>query len=285
MILVTGASGYVGGKALRHLSAMGHSVAGMARNTQKAGHTLPHGIALRVADYDDKSSLETAFEAVTDLLFISSDGDARDVARHHANVIEAAAACRVERVVFTSIIDIDETSPFYFAPVYRDAERRLAERGLAATTLRCGLYADLVLASWVEPAKSTGVLSLPAGQGRVAPVSRDDVAKAAAQAIVSPRHFGKVYELTGPKSYSFDELAGLASESCGVPIRYVPCSESDYFHRARTEMQDPWPHAFATLCASISQGRYERVSPHVQDLLGRPGEGMEAFFQRSCRAE
>jgi NAD(P)H dehydrogenase (quinone) len=94
-------------------------------------------------------SLEKAFEDVTRLLFVASDGDARDVMRHHANVIDAAAAAGVEQVAFTSIIDVDETSPFYFTPVYRDAERRLAECGLVCTILRCGLYSDFLLSSWV----------------------------------------------------------------------------------------------------------------------------------------
>jgi NAD(P)H dehydrogenase (quinone) len=284
VILVTGASGYVGGAALRRLSAMGHPVAGIARDPRKAAHNLPVGIPIRIADYDDRSSLESAFEGVTRLLFVASDGDGRDVMRHHANVIDAAAASGVEHVAFTSIIDVDETSPFYFAPVYRDAERRLAELGLGCTILRCGLYSDFLLSRWVEPARSTGRLSVPVGQACIAPVSRDDVAAAAAAAIVSRHHCGKVYELTGPRSHSFDEIAGLASGCSGVPIRYAACSPSDYLQRAWTEMRDPWPHAFASLCASITQGRYGQVSPDIEGLLGRPAEGLEDFFGRTLRA-
>ena len=252
MILVTGASGYVGGVAVRRLSTMGHPVAAMARNARKAERNLPVGIPIRIADYGERSSLERAFEGVPILLSVASDGDRRDVTRHHANVIDAAAASGVEHVAFTSIIDVDETSPFYFAPVYRDAERRLAELGLGCTILRCGLYSDFLHSSWVEPARSTGRLSVPVGQARIAPVSRDDAAEAAAAAIVSRHHRGKVYELTGPRSYSFDEVAGLASGFAGVPVHYAACSPSDYLQRACAEMQDPWPHAFATLCASIS---------------------------------
>jgi len=126
---------------------------------------------------------------------------------------------------------------------------------------------------------------VPVGQARIAPVSRDDVAEAAAAAIVSRHHRGKVYELTGPRSFSFDEIADLASRFSGVPIHYVACSPSDYLQRAWTEMRDPWPHAFATLCASISQGRYGHVSPHIEGLLGRPAEGLEDFFRRTLREE
>jgi len=53
-----------------------------------------------------------------------------------ANAMEAAVSRNVPSIVFTSIIDIDADSPFYFTPVYRDAERRLRESGCAWTILR-----------------------------------------------------------------------------------------------------------------------------------------------------
>jgi NAD(P)H dehydrogenase (quinone) len=260
---------------------MDHSVAALARNAGKAERNVPAGTQMRIADYDDPSGLKKALQDVTSLLFVASDGDGRDVMRHHANVLDAAAASGVGHVVFTSIIDVDEMSPFYFTPVYRDAERWLAELGLGCTILRCGLYSDFLFSLWVEPALSTGGLSLPVGDALVAPVSRDDVAEAAVAAITSRHHRGKVYELTGPRSYSFDEVAAMASRCSGVPIHYVACSPSDYLRRVWKEEADPWPHAFSTLCASITQGRYGHVSSDIDVLLGRPAEGLEEFFRRT----
>lgn len=227
--------------ALRGLSAMGCPVAAMARNPRKAEQTVPAGVPIRVADYDEVASLKTAFEGVSRLLFVASDGDGRDVLRHHANVIDAAAATGIKQVIFTSIIDIEETSPFYFTPVYRDAERRLTESGLDCTILRCGLYSDLLLSHWIEPARATGGLCLPVGQARVAPVSRKNVAAVAAALTVAADRNGKVYELTGPRAYSFDEIADLANDAFGTRIRYASCSPSDYLRRAWAEMHDPWP--------------------------------------------
>jgi hypothetical protein len=114
---------------------MGHPVIAMARNARKAGSNLPAGIPIRIADYDDRASLDRALEGVTDLLFIASDGDGREVMRHHANVIDAAGISGVEHIAFTSIIDVDEASPFCFTPVYRNAERRLAELDATCTVL------------------------------------------------------------------------------------------------------------------------------------------------------
>ncbi|HET9951681.1 MAG TPA: NAD(P)H-binding protein [Candidatus Eisenbacteria bacterium] len=284
MILVTGATGYVGGAALRRLLAMGQPVAALARDAGRAAAALPAGVPIRVADYDDPPSLRRGLEGVSRLLFVASDGDGRDVIRHHANVVTAAASSGIEHLVFTSIVDLDEASPFYFTPVYRDAESRLAEIGAKVTLLRCGLYSDFLLSHWVGPALKTGRIALPVGAARVASVSRLDVAEAAAVAVVSDEHRGKSYELTGPEAHSFEAIARLAGPPAGVSIRYEPCSPSDYLTRAWRSLSDPWPHAFSTLCASISQGRYEAVSPDLEGLLGRPAERLEDFFRRSIPA-
>jgi len=71
---------------------------------------------------------------------ISSDGNASAVMRDHASAIEAATATNIWHIAFTSIVDTDELSPFYFSHVYRDAARRLAVCGVSSTILRCGLF-------------------------------------------------------------------------------------------------------------------------------------------------
>ncbi|HXV28810.1 MAG TPA: NAD(P)H-binding protein [Sinorhizobium sp.] len=279
MILVTGASGYIGGAVLRRLSESGHAVSAMVRNLSRAAQVGAAGTPIRIANYDDRASLERAFEGVDCLVFIASDGDARAVMRHHANVIGAAAAAKVGRIIFTSIIDVDASSGFYFTPVYRNAERRLHASGTPWTILRCGLYADLIFSHWIRPALASGEMSLPVGDAGVTPIARDDVADALAAAATADDSEGQIYELTGPRSYSFKEIAALAGRVFGRPIRYVACSPANYLERAWAEMADPWPHAFSSLCKSIAEGRYARVSADFERLLRRPAARFEDFLR------
>lgn len=120
MILVTGATGHVGGEVVRRLAKRGQNVSAMVRdaNAATACRRLPASMPLRVADYEDIPALRTAFEGVDVLVLISSDGAASAVRRHHANTIEAAAEVGVGHIVFTSILDTSELSPFYFSSVY-----------------------------------------------------------------------------------------------------------------------------------------------------------------------
>jgi NAD(P)H dehydrogenase (quinone) len=136
MILVTGATGHVGRAVVCRLASLGHDLVALVRDVQAASRRLPSGIALRVADYEDTSALKRALASIDDMVLISSDGNASAVMRHHANAIEAATATNIQQIAFTSIVNTVELSPYYFSPVYRDAERRLAVCGVPLTTGR-----------------------------------------------------------------------------------------------------------------------------------------------------
>jgi NAD(P)H dehydrogenase (quinone) len=281
MILVTGATGHVGCAVVCRLASLGHDVVAMVRDVQAARRRLPSGIALRVADYEDAAALKSAFAGIDDLVLISSDGDASAVIRHHANAIEAAAATNIRHITFTSIIDTDALSPFYFSPVYRDAERRLAACGVPSTILRCGLYSDFILQHWLVPSQASGELVLPAGQGQVAPISRDDVAAAVAAVAAKPDKPRTISVITGHRALGFGKIAASYGETIARPIRYCPCSIDEYLTWASAHLDDPWPHAFSTLCASIAEGRYSRVSEDFTALTGREPERFRDFLRRA----
>jgi NAD(P)H dehydrogenase (quinone) len=254
----------------------------MVRDVEAARRLLPSRTMLRVADYEDVEALERAFEGVDDLVLISSDGDADTAMRHHANAIDAAAAAGIRQITFTSIVDIDERSPFYYAPVYRDAERRLDLCGVPSTILRCGLYSDFVLEYWLEPDRLSGELVLPAGTGRVAPVSRDDVAAAVAAVAARPGVFGGTCTITGEEALDVSAIAAAYGRSIGGRSTYRACSTDEYLRSTAARLEDPWPHAFATLCASIAEDRYSLVSRDFAAITGRKPERFEDYLLRKA---
>jgi len=279
MILVTGATGHVGRAVVSRLVSSGHEVAALVRKPEAAQGRLPRETALRVGDYEDASTLKAAFTGIDELVLISSDGAAEAVMRHHANAIAAATAAGVRHTTFTSIVDIGESSPFYYAPVYRDAERRLATCGVPSTILRCGLYSDFILDTWLAPA--SGELALPAGQGLVAPVSRDDVAAAVAAVAAKTDTSRTLYTITGDRAQGFDAIAAFYAEATARPLRYRPCALSDCLVSASARLDTPWPQAFATLCASIAEGRYTSTSSDFTTLTGKPPESFRDFLVRT----
>ena len=280
MILVTGATGHVGRAVVGQLVSLGRDVAAMVRDVDIARERLPAGTVLRVADYEDVSALKGAFGGIDELVLISSDGEADTVMRHHANAIDAAAAAGIRHITFTSIIDIDERSPFYYAPVYRDAERRLERSGVPSTVLRCGLYFDFILDHWLEPSLVTGELALPAREGRVAAVSRDDVARAVAAMTAEPGKVSGIHMLTGGQAPDFGEIAACYGKAINQQVRYRSCSAEEYMASASAGFEDPWPQAFSSLCASIAENRYSRVSRDFTTITGKEPESLRDFLRR-----
>jgi NAD(P)H dehydrogenase (quinone) len=275
MIVVTGASGYIGSRAISRLMELGLPITAMGRNAERLRQAIPPGVPVVLADYDDPPSLDRAFADATKLLFVASDGSATDMLRQHANVIAAANRSAIAEVVFTSIVDIAESSPFYYAPAYRDAEQQLKASRFTSSIIRCGLYSDFILRHWLQDKQ----ISLPLGDARIAPVSRDDVAAAAVHALL--HRVDPIWNLTGAESYSMAEIASAVTHVMGTAFTYQPCTQEDYAKRLHTEMEQPWPIAFSSLCASIKEGRYANTSTRFTDLMSRPLERFEDFLVRA----
>ena len=75
MILVSGATGYVGSAVVRRLLSQGLEVAAMVRDAGAAGERLPPQVTLRVADYEDISALRSALAGADQMIMISSDDE------------------------------------------------------------------------------------------------------------------------------------------------------------------------------------------------------------------
>ena len=184
-IAVTGGTGRIGGQVVELLTAAG-------------GHEVV-ALSSRTAPYDNPSALRTALDGVDTLVFVSSDGEAARVIVHHRNVVQAATQCRVGHVVLLSGLDVDLQSPFCYAFTNGDTERLLGASGRPYSIVRASLYTEFFLSLLLQVSTGDpgGTVALPAAEGRVSLVAREDVARClAALALGEPtsRH----HNVTGP---------------------------------------------------------------------------------------
>ena len=113
-ILVTGATGLVGSAIAKRLAAKGETVLALVRDPDAAARALP-GVALARGDITDPASHAPAMRGV-ELVFHAAgmpEQWQRDEGifdrvnrRGTANVLEAALAAGVKRVVYTSTMDV-----------------------------------------------------------------------------------------------------------------------------------------------------------------------------------
>src|SRR5690242_14639673 len=207
-IAVTGASGQIGGEVVRLLAAgQQHKVVALIRRPPAAGQ-FPDGVQARQADYADEQALADALDGVATLVLVSSDGPVADVIVHHRNVIRAAARRGVAHIVALSGLDASLDSPFCYAVGYGYTEQLLAESGCPVSLARASIYTEFFLA-FLTRARASGQLRLPAADGCVSFVSRDDVARSLAALATAPPA-SRPQEITGPEALDLAALAALA---------------------------------------------------------------------------
>jgi NAD(P)H dehydrogenase (quinone) len=250
-IAVTGGTGRIGGRVVRLLADTGrHDVIALSSRT---------------APYDELAALRTALTGVDTLVFVSSDGEAARVIVHHRNVLQAASNCRVGHVVFLSGLDVAADSPFCYAFTNRDTEQLLRAAKLPYSILRAGLFAEffLDLIRTCGAGVPKGGVALPAADGRVSLVAREDVAQGlAALALGGPT--GRHHDVTGPASLLVGEIAAAAG------YRYTDTTPAQFAGTLAALGEETWwIHAYSSMFAAIRQHRWQTVSSGVTELTGR----------------
>ena len=73
MILITGATGHLGGAVMKHLlkKLQPNKIAALVRSEEKAASLKELGVEVRYGSYDDTSSLDKAMKDVEKVLLIS----------------------------------------------------------------------------------------------------------------------------------------------------------------------------------------------------------------------
>ena len=138
---------------------------------------------------------------------------------------------------------------------------------------------------WDMPAMSLragGTVRLPFGKSRTSPVAAIDVAEVSAAILLDPPRFvGRVVELTGPQSVDMDDIAAEYSAALGREILYQDVPLPAWEAQFRTfGLPDHVRRHIATMAKLHAQGRYDRLTNTVEEILGRPATS----FRETLRA-
>lgn len=277
---VTGATGQLGRLVVARLKAMGlgQETAALVRTPERAAGL---GVAVREADYDRPETLAAAMEGLETVLLISSNELGRR-GRQHRNVMEAAKRAGVRHVVYTSLLHAD-TSPLSLAGEHRETEQALRDGGVQWTILRNGWYVEN-FSDRITAAARSGVLVGCAGAGRIAAAARADYADAAAAALVSEEHAGRIYELAGDEAWTMEELATEIARQAGRPACYRDLSEEQYAAALAAQgMPEPVARLLAGFDAAAARGALFDGSRQLSALIGRPTMTLGDAVARALR--
>lgn len=282
MIVTTGAAGQLGRLVARALAER-TSPAGVrltTRDPSRIADLAEQGFAIARADYDDPDSMKNAFAGASALLLISSNTDNHVRSRQHRTAIDAAKSVGVDRVVYTSFTNPTPTSRLKSFTSHAETEAYLKASGLQYTILRVNQYAENLDPVLVQ-SKCSNRIVLPGARGKVAYVTRADVAAAIAAVLTQEGHAGRTYEITGPEAVDLYEIARSLSEARGTAVVAVEADPVEYGRMLQSQGMPAWlAEGYLTLFEAVAAGEHSVVTRDAARLAGRALEPMTTYVKR-----
>lgn len=261
-IIISGASGQLGGQAVKDLLARGvaaQSLILVSRTPEALDQYAKLGAATRFGDFAKPDSLPAAFAGGTRMLLISIGGGAGPRPVAHGHAIEAAKAAGVRQIAYTSWLGITKGDTQGIAADHVATEELLRKSGVAYTFLRNSLYMETLLPQAARM-MADGKATVPNGEILVGYVSRGDCAAAAAAVLCTPGHDNKSYDITGPELIGVRQVAAAATAATGKPIALLAADPAA-----------PPSRSFGGPSLAV-------VSTAVADLTGKPATSIQAFL-------
>ncbi|PSJ57446.1 SDR family oxidoreductase [Kumtagia ephedrae] len=277
---VSGASGKLGGAIVEELQerGAGHDLVAISRSPDKIT-----GVEARAGDYDQPDTLLQAYSGLDRLIIIPS-ADMRPGVRgvQLKAAIDAAVKAGVGHIYLTSAAGTRQAAVPTVGESYWTGEQHLIRNASRWTILRMNYYAESMVDE-ILSSQGQGVLA-GLGDERVAFVSRDDLAAAAAGALLTDGHAGAIYNATGPAVISGTERAAIASEILGRPLGWIVIGP-DQLRHGLTQAGLPAEiiDAIVEIKTTFVQGYFDVLTTDVQRLSGRAPKSLrEALTSRQA---
>lgn len=260
-ILVIGGTGKTGRRVADRLKQRGVDHRVVSRSTTPA------------FDWHDEATWTDALAGIT-AVYITFAPDLAipgATARIQA-FVEAAVAASVQRMVLLSGRGEDEAQACERILQARDVEWTIVRAGWFMQNFSEGEFAGMV---------HEGVLTLPAAGVPEPFIDVNDIADVVVAALTEEGHAHEVYEVTGPRLMTFDEVAATLSRTMGRTIRFQPIAPSDFAAAlADAGVPDELRWLLNYLFETVLDGRNAYLADGVQRALGRAPRDFDAFVDR-----
>ena len=284
-ILVTGATGNIGGQVIQHLVDRGADVRALVRDPSKAD--FPVGVTVAKGDFLDVDSLRAAVDGVSTLFLLNAV--ARDEFTQALIALNVARAAGIERIVYLSVIhpDIYVNVP-HFAGKF-GVERMIEKMGFNATILRPAYFIqnDLTVKDVIT---GYGVYPMPVGDKGLAMIDVRDIAEVAALELLRREQAAQPLPLTrinlvGPDTLTGTDIAAIWSDALARQIDYGG-DDTEAFEQNLRQFMPAWMaydmrvmgERFLTDGMLPEGGDVERLTA----LLGRPLHSYRDFASQSA---
>jgi NAD(P)H dehydrogenase (quinone) len=266
-LLVTGAAGKTGGYASRLLLERGHRVRALVhRFDDRAAALRDRGAEVVVGDLHDIDAVREATTDVRSAYFVYPI--APGLLEATTTFAQAAHESGVGAVVNMSQISARRGTASDAARTHWLAERVLDWSPVNATHLRPTYFAEW-FTIFGAAIRSEGVLRLPFGDGRHAPITAEDQGRVIAAILEHPdEHAGQIYPLFGAVEMNHYEIAEEISRALGRPVRYEPVDIPTWIEGIKAQ---GFPPFLAQHLSHVAEDYRNGIFAGTNDIVERIG--------------
>ncbi|WP_033341847.1 SDR family oxidoreductase [Catenuloplanes japonicus] len=261
-ILITGATGNVGGHVARLLAATDHELVALVRDPDTAN--LPANVTTIKGDLTDPEGVRDALHGVDRVFLNMADDNGAAFAR-------VVAGTGVNHVVLLSSFTATTALPSGDANIitarHQAGERALTESGVPSTFLRAAGFM-LNVRGWL-PESGDGEVLAPNVDVRLPVVDPADIAAAAVAVLTAADPAPAAYSITGPAPLSVRDQIAVINETLGRDHTVREITEAG----AVAAVFPPGTPDFVSRSILETQGPAASVLPpsgDVETLTGRP---------------
>ena len=284
-ILVTGATGGTGLPLVAELLTKGLSVRAIVHRRDARSTALEtRGVEVVVADLYDPDQLFEALRGIQRAFYLPL---------MEPFMIQSAAAFAVaaREAKLEHVVQMSQWTSHRLHPTAMTQQTWLVDKlfaaipGVAHTIFNPGMFANNFLRT-IDFAALLGIYPVISGDGRAAPVSNEDMGRAAAVLLAEgpTKHAGRSYQPTGPKLLSGREMAAIIARVVGH--RVLPVDLPIWMLGKVAQQQGIDPYLISVLrhyMKEMKQGTFSfegGVTNVVKELTGTPAETFETTARR-----
>ena len=228
-IVVYGGTGFYGQKVVEKLVKKGQSIKVVTRNSENAKNIVGDKVVLFQGDVTEKGTIEKSLENVGAIVICLSAMSNKLIRRMKEierdavlEIMEQAKKANISRLVYMSGYEmrkqlLDDLKIPEFGEIKIEVEGKIRQSDFNWTILGDAPAFEMFFAFL-----NKGKMTVPGGGLNAFPtISPEDVGEITAQIVVRDDLNGKRIKLTGPKAYSFPEVAKIMSDISGKRIKHM----------------------------------------------------------------
>jgi uncharacterized protein YbjT (DUF2867 family) len=229
-VLVTGATGFVGGRLVPSLLQRGHEVVSLVRDP--ADYDAPPGVTVVEADLLEPATLDDPLADVDAAYYLvhSMDDGSEDFAerdrRAARNFAQAASVGAVERVVYLSGLGEESDDLSKHLQSRREVEHVLGEGDYDLTVLRAAVIVGSDSASFQlirQLVERLPVMVTPRWvRNDCQPIGIEDALEYLVGVLGAPETAGGTYEIGGPDVLTYQAMLRRTAAALGRTLFIIP---------------------------------------------------------------